>query len=289
MVDSRRRDRGLPRRRAYLVEMTHGLAGTAGLWAGRALAPLTALGSAVRHARLFHPAGIVVRGMAQPVPEPYQLRAAGMQLAGPILIRFSGGFWKTHPWPDVLGCAIRFTADDVPSATAGAGDQDLLLATIRHPLTTLLSPLSTHFDDYLGNDYFGVSPFEVPELGRVKLRLSPTPARVCPDGSSRRDDRLRAALSESSICLRLQARAERSGASYHTIALIELGSEVAIDQEALHFDPFRTGRGLRPVGFVHGLRIASYRASRWARALTAPASTAPPPPPAASRSTRQRG
>jgi hypothetical protein len=254
--------------------MTHDLAGMAGLWAGRGLAPLTALGSAVRQSRLFHPAGIVVRGVAQPVTEP-NLRALGALLAGPVLIRFSGGFWKTHPWLDVLGCAIRFTADETPNTSARDGDQDLLLATIRHPLTTVLAAFSTRFDDYLANDYFGVSPFEVPELGRVKLRVSPASPRARPDRSTRRDDKLREALGAASICLRLQARADRKGASYQTIALIELGSEVALDQEALRFDPFRTGRGLRPVGFVHGLRVASYRASRWARGLTARSSTAP--------------
>ena len=254
--------------------MVNDLAGIAGFWVGRALAPLTALGSALRHARLFHPAGIVVRGVAQPVPEPGNLRAASKHLAGPVLIRFSGGFWKTRPWLDVLGCAIRFTADETPSASAREGDQDLLLATIRSPLTTLLAALSTRFNDYLANDYFGVSPFEVPELGRVKLRLSPAARRSRPDGSGHRDDKLRAALHEASICLRLQARSARRGAAYRTIALIELGSEVDdLDQEALRFDPFRAGRGLRPVGFVHGLRIASYRASRWARGLTAPASS----------------
>jgi hypothetical protein len=257
--------------------MTHDVAGTAGLWVGRGLAPLTALGSAVRQARLFHPAGLVVRGVAQPVTEPH-LRSLGAQLAGPVLIRFSGGFWKTHPWLDVLGCAIRFTADETPSTTARDGDQDLLLATIRHPLTTLLAAFSTRFDDYLANDYFGVSPFEVPELGRVKLRVSPAPPRARPDRSTRRDDKLRIALEAGSICLRLQARADHKGASYQTFALIELGSEVAVDQEALRFDPFRTGRGLRPVGFVHGLRIASYRASRWARGLTARSPPAPPSP-----------
>ncbi|MEO8183439.1 MAG: hypothetical protein ABI895_31785 [Deltaproteobacteria bacterium] len=38
-----------------------------------------------------------------------------------------------------------------------------------------------------------------------------------------------------------------------------------LDQEALRFDPFRAGRGVTPVGFVHALRRATYLASQRAR------------------------
>jgi hypothetical protein len=39
-----------------------------------------------------------------------------------------------------------------------------------------------------------------------------------------------------------------------------------LDREALRFDPFRSGRGVRPVGFVHSMREGTYLASQAARA-----------------------
>lgn len=237
-----------------------------GLLLGAALAPLTAAGSAVRRARLFHPCGITLVGRAQPISEQGDDGPLAARLAGPVLVRFSGGFWKHRQWLDVLGCAIRFTDRDPPQAQAQPGDQDLLLATIKHPLTTMLAPLSTDVGDYLANDYFGVSPFQNEGLDRVKLRLSPVlPAPVLGSKGGRRDERLRAALRQGKPALRLQVRALGRRSQYRTLLTIELHDELPLDARALHFDPFRCARGLRPVGFVHQLRVASYAASRWAR------------------------
>jgi hypothetical protein len=239
-----------------------------GLLLGAWLAPLTALGSALRRSRLFHPRGITLAGVASPVPEPPALHEVGLRLAGPVLVRFSGGFWRERQWLDVLGCAIRFTGAEAASAAALPDDQDLLLATIRHPATTLLASLSTQIADYLANDYFGVSPFEVAPLGRVQIRCSPASRRPSAAPARLRDDRLRDELSERALLLSLQVRSKKLGPGYHSVAFIELGSEVAVDEQALRFDPFRAGRGLQPIGFVHHLRVASYAASRWARSLT---------------------
>jgi hypothetical protein len=235
-----------------------------GLVAGAALAPLTALGSRLRHARLFHPRGIVLRGVAGPVggatPE---LRAIGERLAGPVFARFSGALWKERQWPDVLGCALRFSESAELALAPSAGDQDLLLATIRNPLTTLLAPLGTHSRDYLSNLYFGVSPFFVAPLGRVKLRLAPV--RAAPSGESRAG-RIVSALACGPVGLLLQARADRLGSRYRTLARIELHEAFTQDPRTLRFDPFAQGRGLEPVGVVHALRAASYAASQKARA-----------------------
>jgi hypothetical protein len=177
-------------------------------------------------------------------------------------VRFSGAWWKTRQWPDVLGCALRFTRAPAPSVDPQPGDQDLLLATVRVPATTLLAPFATRVDDYLCNHYFGVSPFVLPPLGRIKLRLEPT--QRSPGGSTRQE-RLLAGLDDAPIELELQVRSARLRSRYAPIATIVLREPVAIDQEALSFDPFRTGRGLTPSGFVHSMRIASYAASRRAR------------------------
>ena len=234
-----------------------------GLIAGAALAPFVALGSSLRRSRLFHPRGVVLRGTAQPAAvEEGPEREIGKRLAGPVFARFSGAWWKTRQWPDVLGCALRFSARPELALAPGDRDQDLLLATISHPLTTLLAPLSTRVSDYLANNYSGVSPFRVAELGRVKLRL--VPLERSPAGS-RRDQRLARALLRGPIRLVLEAREDRPRSEYRPIARIELIARVDPDPRDLRFDPFAAGRGLEPVGFVHALRVASYAASQRAR------------------------
>jgi hypothetical protein len=226
-----------------------------GLIAGGALAPFTALGSYARHSRVFHPSGMCLQGTARAVAGRGPLHEAGARLDGPVLVRFSGAWWKQREWPDVLGCALRF-----------GSDQDLLLATIRTPLTTLLAPLSTKVHDYLDNAYFGVSPFRVAGLGRVKLRLvaAARSAREDPRGRTR-EQRLMHMLQRGPVRLTLEARAHRLGTHYHPIAEVVLVEPADIDQQRLRFDPFATGRGLVPVGFVHALRVAAYAASRRAR------------------------
>jgi hypothetical protein len=233
-----------------------------GLLAGLALAPLTALGSYLRRSRLFHPRGLCLRGVVRPAAGDLAFREAGLRLAGPVFVRFSSAWWKWREWPDVLGCALRFTSDGTVDPAPRATDQDLLMATIRTPLTTMLAPLSTHVDDYMSNAYFGVAPFAVPTLGRVKLRLSPV--EPAPPGITR-EQRLTRALDRAPLQLTLEARAHRLGSRYKPLAHVELGERVQLDQGELRFDPFACGRGFKPVGFVHGLRVASYAASRRAR------------------------
>jgi hypothetical protein len=236
------------------------------LLAGAGLAPFTALGSALRHARLFHPRGVVLSGSAQPAPATSAAeREVGERLAGPVFARFSSAWWKAHEWPDVLGCALRFSTRSELALAPSGHDQDLLLATIRHPLTTMLAPISTCARDYLRNHYYGVSPFRAPPLGRVKLRLSPE--RPAPAGVGR-EQRLASALARGPIALVLEARDDKLAARYRPIVRIELSAVVEPDPTDLRFDPFASGRGLEPCGFVHGLRVASYAASRYARGAT---------------------
>jgi hypothetical protein len=233
-----------------------------GLAAGQLLAPLTGIGSELRHARLFHPRGITLRARAFPAATSGPNHAAGARLDGSVLVRFSGAWWKRHEWPDVLGCALRFTKASPPLAQPIVGDQDLLLATIRHPLTTLLAPLTTNIKDFLANDYFGVSPFRVDPLGEVMLRL--VPERL-PSMGHTRDAKLLFAMTSQKVRMVLEARPVRRGASYAAVAIVELLEPIGLEDESLRFDPFQADRGFEPVGFVHHLRVAAYKASQVAR------------------------
>lgn len=238
-----------------------------GIVAGSALAPFAAVGSAVRKARVFHPSGTVLWGKVTPFKRYDEWSELADRLGGSALVRFSGAWWKERQWPDVLGCAVRFTQASEPSAEPSWGDQDLLFATVRVPATTLFAPLTTRVDDYLSNAYFGVSPFEDPELGRIKLRL--VADHAAPAAGSRADA-LEKALEQEPVRLRLEARNAAPKSAYHTICEIELVEQAAqLDQEKLSFDPYRTGRDLSPAGFVHALRMPVYSASRQARQLVA--------------------
>jgi hypothetical protein len=188
-----------------------------------------------------------------------EARELGERLSGCALVRFSGAWWKEHEWPDVLGCAVRFRKSALVTALPDADDQDLLLATIRSPWTTLLAPLSTRQHDFLDNDYFGVSPFDVTGGGRVKFRLRP--AQI-PAAGSTRVEKLRSALDRGPVLLTLGVRSHGLGASYVPCAEIALEEPIALEDDALRFDPFRSGRGVRPVGVVHNARAATYAASR---------------------------
>jgi hypothetical protein len=233
-----------------------------GLIAGGLLAPLVACGSLLRQSRLFHPRGVVLAGRASPLGSA-EHRLLGTRLTGPVLVRFSGAWWKRKEWLDVLGCAVRFGSANAELDEPEPGDQDLLLATIRLPVTTLLAPLSTRFHAFLANAYFAVSPFELRGLGRYRLRLLP----LSPDApGDTREERLRHALLRGPVRLELQARPAKLKGTYAPIALLEL-DELRPDNPDLSFDPFRCGRGFEPAGFVHFMRVATYAASRRARAL----------------------
>lgn len=237
-----------------------------GVAVGAAIAPWIGIGSFVRRARFFHPRGTVLWGRVTPLEIDGAWRELAESLAGSVLVRFSGAWWKNRQWLDVLGCALRFTHSTLPVVEPGPLDQDLLMATVRIPATTLLAPLTTHVDDYLRNAYFGVSPFAFGELGHIKLRLMP--CHPASEPTATRDAALEEALELGFTRLWLEARPARLGSKYRRIAEIELLERALIDQEKLSFDPYRAGRGLTPSGFVHALRIPVYAASRRGRALS---------------------
>src|SRR5215471_16468585 len=96
--------------------------GMLGRTLGLFFAPVTGMVSFARRGRMFHPEGVVYRGEVFP-SSPSQ---AAQRLAGPALLRFSGAWWRSRQWPDVLGIAVRLRSVAEPSAKPAPGDQDLL-------------------------------------------------------------------------------------------------------------------------------------------------------------------
>lgn len=234
---------------------------------GGLLAPITGEGALIRRARFFHPHGVVYRAEVRPLVRAGTVGEMAQRLAGPAIVRLSGGWWKNErELPDVLGIALRLRDQDDLSAQPGPRDQDLTFATFRHMWSLPFAPLATNVHDYLANDYYAVLPYYALGLGRIKLRLLPPEVKTV--GKNRRE-RLERAVNGDLAVFRLEMRQTRVGAPWEPVAALDLRERALVDQEQLAFSPFRSGRGLEPVGPFQMIRAATYAASRMGRRIAA--------------------
>ncbi|APR81447.1 Hypothetical protein A7982_06796 [Minicystis rosea] len=244
----------------------------ASLTIGRALgglfAPLAALGSFLRGARLFHPDGVLYRADVEPEADD----AVAHALAGTAVVRFSGALWRWPAgaaWPDILGAAVRFHPGE-------ARAQDLLFATFRSVPEMLIAVLTTNVRDFLGNTYATVLPLRAPELGAVDLRLVPE-LRSADRGD--RNARLARAVRDGRAILALEVRERRPGSAYRPLARITLREPIAGGGEDLRFDPIHAGVGIEPIGVLQAIRTVVYPASQLGRALARGRLGSPAKPP----------
>jgi hypothetical protein len=231
---------------------------------GWTVAPLFGLASFARHARTFHPSGPIFHArVTRHLDVPPAYRSLAERLSGFALVRFSGALWKhADRLPDVLGCALRLTRAERETALPEPDDQDLLFATIRRPWTMPFAPLTTDVRDYLENDFFGVAPFDVGMSRRVYLRLHPIhPATA---QAPTRSERIAHEVALGGAGLSLEVGSEPFG-PWTPLLAIKLERPAHVDGEALRFEPFHAGRGVRPVGFIHALRRGVYSFSQGAR------------------------
>jgi len=240
-----------------------------GALVGAALAPLTVVVGATRKARAFHPHGLVYQAVVVALARDGAAGWVANRLEGHALVRFSSAWWKGDgEWIDALGCALRFRKSATLSASADPLDQDLLFATIRSAWTLPFAPFFTNQHSFLDGDYFAVSPFECDGLGRVKWRLAAP--RIGAERGKRAEG-LAGAVDDGRAVLRLDVK--RAGllglgeGSWQPVVEIRLEARAALDQAALRFSPFRTGRGIRPRGLVHAIRMGAYWGSQTGRAL----------------------
>ncbi len=242
---------------------------------GGLIAPVARQGSRLRRARVLHPDGVVYRAEVRPLVLAMNggeggegggaLADIAARLAGPALVRISGGVWRwrgggDRARPDVLGVAVRFRGSEAVSPEAEPGDQDLLFASFRSMWTLPIAPLTTNVRDFLANVYYAVLPFEVTGLGKARCRL--VPVRTSVTGEDRRE-RLERAVSAGVAIFRFEIRQPRR--PWVAIAEIALRERVDMDQQALRLTPFRTGRGIVPRGLIQAVRAAAYAASQRGR------------------------
>lgn len=231
------------------------------------MAPLTGAISAIRNSRMFHPSGLLCQAVVENVSQEPVARAVAGRLGTSALMRLSSAWWKGRDWPDVLGCALRFS-NDVSRVEPLPDDQDLLFATIRRPWTLPFAPLTTSFEDFLSNHYYAVSPFRESTLGRIEWRLVPEPGQSF---GADREERLRRRVGAGTAAFQLEWAPYRppfeafDERAFRPLLRLQVTAIVSLDQERLRFDPFRNGRGIVPVGFIHWLRRATYASSQSAR------------------------
>ena len=227
-----------------------------GLWS-----PIVNRISHLRHARMFHPEGLLFSGELEVIPGgPYEQIA--LQLGRTVLTRLSGALRRGgRESLDVLGIGLRMHRGHKLRVHAIATDQDLLFATIRSPFTMGLAPFTTSSHDFFANRYYAVSPFALEGMHRVELRLSPI---MRPDHEGSRADKLRAAVAAGEAQFELAAR-KTLHFGWAPIAKITLTKESELDQETLRFDPYQNGAGIVPVGVVNAIRKRVYPASQAAR------------------------
>jgi hypothetical protein len=240
-----------------------------GSWLGALLAPFTSSISWLRQARMFHPCGLTCRAELQVATSDADALCVAQRLVPTALMRWSSAWWKRWEWMDALGVALRFTTSPL-SSDASDGDQDLLFATIRRPWTLPLAPLTTRQHDFLANDYYTVSPFAAEPLGRIEFRLR-SEAGVPLPGATRTERWLAAVADRRTLVLEWapyrKAWQAFDGRSFRPLVRLVMTEIIELDQERLRFDPFRAGRGIEPVGWIHDARRATYAASQRARAL----------------------
>lgn len=232
------------------------------------LAPLVALGSFVRGARLVHAEGVVYRADVRAITTEGTTEGApgalAQRLAGPAIVRFSHA-------GSVLGIGVRFGTPPVAVPEPGVPVQDLILISVRSLLDLRKAARLTDVHDFLANTYYTLARSRAAGLGLVELRLVPHEAvgeaRSALSVDASRNARLEREVAAGAAALQLELRQIAPGAPWQPLDTVSLTARIDIDQGKLRFDPYHAGLGLEPAGFLQGLRWAVYPASQLGREL----------------------
>jgi hypothetical protein len=239
------------------------------LWTAAAAAPAVAAAfstlAALRRKRSLHPIGVGYQGLLQvsaraPARPGVPLFRAGA--AHSARLRFSRGAGLPEPLPDALGVAIK-----LPDAHGPGADQDLLLTSSsdRPLLRRLLFPARS----FLRAAFSTALPYE---LGgeRVVFLLVPVQVRGGSSAGGAGRGRSGGALGELRAAaadgLRFELRTATTFGRSRPLATVTTNAPLTAGQsETLRFNPWTTGPGIRPSGWLNLLRDAAYRASQRGR------------------------
>ena len=219
--------------------------------AGSAAGVAFGLASALRRARVFHPDGAAYRATLDVASPRGHSRLFGQPGRHPAVVRLSRAIGVPEPLPDVFGLAIRI--EDVH----GDGQhQDLLLVTsgeapvLRHLLLPVVSFTSTRYSSLL--------PYRI---GDERLLVGATPLTADDDVRPRTFDDLSDALASARLRFALDV-APLTG-EWGQVGVLDVGQRLTADEsESLSFNPWNTGGGVAPAGFLNGVRQLAYVGSQ---------------------------
>jgi hypothetical protein len=231
------------------------LAEAAGLFIGAALAAL----AAVRRGKAFHPDGVVYDARLR-IPGAAAAPAAAELLSRPgehrAIVRFSRAVGLPRPIPDLLGLSLR-----VPDAYGNGRHQDFLLVTSAdYPL---LHHIFLPALDVQQRPYTSSLPYragaELFLVGAVPRRDSPRP------NGDDEFDRLGAAAATGRLVFDL-AVAPVAG-RFRPVGSLRVGRRLEPELDALRFNPWNSGGGMEPAGWLNGARDRAYKLSQsaWRR------------------------
>ena len=211
---------------------------------GRAVSGALALVSVIRRGKAVHPRGVVHAATVR-VPGAAAAPRAAQLFAEPgeyrAVVRFSRSLGLPRPLPDLLGMAIR-----VLDAYGSGRHQDLLLITSMDlPLAHHLFLPAAGLQDRI---YSSSLPYRA---GDERFIVGALPRGEAANGDLRFD------LAVAS----LEGRFRR-------VAELDVGARLGPELDAMAFNPFNCGGGMRPSGRLNRWRAVAYPRSQAARRHT---------------------
>ena len=227
--------------------------------AGLSIGTVLALLAGVRRGKAFHPEGVVHDGRlattgAAAAPQAAELLSR--QGEHRAIVRFSRAVGLPRPIPDLLGLSLR-----LPDVYGRGRHQDFLLVTSAdYPL---LHHIFLPAVDIQQRPYTSSLPYRA---GDDLFLVGATPRRESPRPAGRDEfDRIEKAASTGRLAFDL-AVAPVAG-RFQSVGSLHIGRRLAPELDALRFNPWNTGGGMQPAGWLNGARDRAYRLSQgtWRR------------------------
>ncbi|MCA1698371.1 MAG: hypothetical protein LC790_05480 [Actinobacteria bacterium] len=172
------------------------------------------------------------------------------------IVRFSRSLGVPRPLPDLLGLSIR-----VLDAYGDGRHQDFLLVTSFD--LPVLNRILVCARDVQQRPYSSGLPYRAGSR-RFVVGALPEESSPRPDGADEFDRLARAAATgRMAFALGIASL----GGRFDRVATLHVDEPLPVIFDALRFDPFNTGGGLRPAGLLNRLRDYAYPMSQrsWAR------------------------
>lgn len=224
----------------------------AGVSTGALLAGL----AAARRGKAFHPEGVVYDARlvvlgAQAAPSRSELLS--LERTHRAIVRFSRAIGLPRPIPDLLGLSLR-----VVDAYGAGQHQDLLLVTSAdYPL---LHHIFLPARDVQQRPYTSSLPYRAGD-DLFLVGALPRPDSPRPSGDDE-FDRVHAAAATGRLAFDV-AVAPVTG-RFRPVACLRIGHQLGPELDALRFNPWNTGGGLEPAGWLNGARQRAYNLSQGA-------------------------